>query len=207
MLLVLPVALYAHEPVSTKITWTREISRIVFHRCVACHRDRGPAPMALLAYQEVRPWAKAIKEEVLARRMPPWGAMKGFGDFRDDGGLTQDEIGTIAQWVEGGAPEGDPKYLPPAPRREEPAGVPGTGGLTASDGTVLKRRLPLRAIRPLADCSEARAIARLPDGSVEPLIWLHGYSAKWRRTFVLREPLVLPAGTRIETGGAKLALE
>ena len=48
--------------------------------------------------------------------MPPWGAVKGFGDFRDDPSLTQDEITRIAEWVEGGAPEGDPIYLPPSPK-------------------------------------------------------------------------------------------
>ena len=57
----------------------------------------------------------AIKEEVLERRMPPWGAVKGFGQFQDDQGLTQEQIGLIADWVEGGAPEGDPALPPKAP--------------------------------------------------------------------------------------------
>src|SRR5215204_4019593 len=107
--------LFAHDPVSTKLTWTQEISRIVHKRCVSCHREGRPAPMSLLTYENARPWAKAIKEEVLNRSMPPWGAVKGFGDFRDDPSLTQDEINRIAEWVEGGAPEGDPAYSPKTP--------------------------------------------------------------------------------------------
>src|SRR5687767_7300477 len=103
--------LRAHDPVTTSLTWSQEISRIFIKRCVSCHRDGGSAPMTLTSYGEARPWAKAIKEEVLDRKMPPWGAVKGFGEFRNDASLTQDEVLRIAEWVEGGAPEGDPQYL------------------------------------------------------------------------------------------------
>src|SRR3954451_4534955 len=116
--------LQAHDPVSTKLTWTQEISRIVYQRCVGCHSNGGSAPMPLATYADARPWAKAIKDEVLHRRMPPWGAVKGFGDFRDDPSLTQDEITRIAEWVEGGAPEGDPAYLPPVPKSSSKTGIP-----------------------------------------------------------------------------------
>ncbi len=75
-----------------------------------------------MTYDEARPWAKAIKEEVLERRMPPWEAVKGFGEFRDDRGLTQEEMETISGWVEGGAPEGEPKYLPALPKLVDVAG-------------------------------------------------------------------------------------
>jgi hypothetical protein len=104
--------LCAHEPITTQLTWSQEISRIVYRRCAGCHREGGPAPMALLSYSQVRPWAKAVKDEVLERRMPPWGAVKGFGDFPERRGLSQEEILRVAAWVEGGAPEGDPAYLP-----------------------------------------------------------------------------------------------
>src|SRR4051812_11822963 len=72
---------YAHEPITTKLTWTQEISRIFYKRCVSCHREGGASPMSLATYDEARPWAKAIKEEVLERRMPPWGAVRGIGEF------------------------------------------------------------------------------------------------------------------------------
>jgi hypothetical protein len=88
----------AHDVITTPITYSREISRLIYSRCASCHREGGSA-FSLLTYPEARPWAKAIKEEVLERRMPPWGAVKGFGQFRDDRGLTQEQIGLIAYWV------------------------------------------------------------------------------------------------------------
>lgn len=96
-----PAALWAHETITTKLTWARDISRIFYLRCLSCHREGGQAPMSFRNYDEVRPWAVAIREEVLTRRMPPWGAVKGFGEFRDDMGLSQEEISRIADWVEG----------------------------------------------------------------------------------------------------------
>src|SRR6267154_407556 len=81
----------AHDVITTKLTWNREISRIAFSRCVACHHSGGRA-FSLMTYKDARPWAVAIKEEVLSRRMPPWGAVKGFGEFRNDEGLTGEQI-------------------------------------------------------------------------------------------------------------------
>lgn len=107
-------------------------------------------------YAEAHPWAVAIKEEVLARRMPPWGAVKGFGEFRDDGGLTQEQIEWIADWVVGGAPEGDPALLPKAPSFAKAAAVhvpPGTRrGSRRCIGAVRRfrsKRLPGLRYRPL----------------------------------------------------------
>ena len=59
-----------------------------------------------MTYQEAQPQASAIKDAVLSRRMPPWGAVKGFGNFRNDQGLTQQQIELIADWVEGGTTQG-----------------------------------------------------------------------------------------------------
>src|SRR6187455_1133471 len=91
----------AHDVITTKLTWNREISRIFTARCMSCHHTKGRA-FSMTTYAEARPWAVAIKEEVLARRMPPWGAIKGFGEFRNDQGLTQEQIELITAWVEGG---------------------------------------------------------------------------------------------------------
>lgn len=71
--------------------------------------------MSLATYDEARPWAKAIKEELLEKRMPPWHAVKGYGDFRNAPSLTQRDVDLIVNWVEGGAPKGDEKDLPAAP--------------------------------------------------------------------------------------------
>src|SRR3979411_1239561 len=95
---------WGHDVITTKITFDREIIRIVHARCASCHREGGSA-FSLMTYDEARPWAKAMQEEVLERRMPPWGAVKGFGEFRDDQALTPEQIELVADWVEGGAPE------------------------------------------------------------------------------------------------------
>lgn len=76
-----PVIAVAHDPITTQITWNRDISRIIYNRCASCHHDGGEA-FSLMSYQVARPWAKAIKEEVLERRMPPFAAVKGFGQSK-----------------------------------------------------------------------------------------------------------------------------
>ena len=184
----------AHDLVTTKLTWSVEISRIVYRRCVSCHRDGGPTPMPLVTYEQSRPWAKAIRDEVLNRRMPPWGAVRGYTDLKHDQSLTQDEMTRIAEWVEGGAPEGDPKYMPPLPEPDASvASAPGRrlrAARLSSAATVV-------GVKPLADVETAKVYAQRPDGTIEPLLWLSGYKQKWARTVLLAEPLKLPAGTRI----------
>jgi hypothetical protein len=149
--------------------------------------------MPLITYEQARPWAKAIRDEVLSRRMPPWGAVKGFGEFRNDLSLTQEEITRIAQWVEGGAPEGDPVYLPPVPKLSPADPIP--AGLRV-------RRLPstgalVIGIRPLTDVQGSKIWAQLPGGIIEPLLWLREYKQKWNRMFLFVDPLNLPAGTTL----------
>jgi hypothetical protein len=189
---ILVVSLQAHDPVTTKLTWSREISRIVYQRCLPCHAKGGAAPMPLSTYADARPWAKAIKDEVLNRRMPPWGAVKGFGDFRNDPSLTQDEIMRIAEWVEGGAPEGDPAYLPVAPTRSSRTEAPAGRRVSSIRGPVT-----LLAIRPRSSIPSVQLTANLPDGSTLPLLWLRDYKQAWRHTFVYREPIDLPRGTTV----------
>lgn len=94
------IPMLAHDIITTKVTFDREISRLLFDRCTSCHRDGGAA-FSLATYDAARPWAKAIKEEVLERRMPPFGAVKGFADLRDDRSLTQEQLEIISDWVEG----------------------------------------------------------------------------------------------------------
>src|ERR1700752_2678642 len=105
LLLAAPYAGLSHDIITTKLTWNREISRVVYKRCAACHRDGGAA-MSLMTYDDARPWAKAIRDQVVARSMPPWGAVKGVGSFQNDPSLTEIEIQMLVAWVEGGAPKG-----------------------------------------------------------------------------------------------------
>lgn len=209
---LLPILLFAsaafgHDTITTKLTWSRDISRIIWKRCGSCHRDGGSAPMALLSYEDARPWAKAIKEEVLERRMPPWGGVKGFGDFRNDWSLTQEEISVIADWVEGGAPAGDPNLLPYGRPADLPAALPGEIFGKVRSELKIEKTYVLRALRPEGDVPEAQVTAILPDGQIEPVLWLRSYRAKWKHPFVLRRPLTLPAGSIIHVDPpASLAL-
>ena len=100
---------------AASVTFTREIAPIIQKNCQVCHRPGEVAPMSLMNYKEVRPWAKSIREKVVAREMPPWFADPKYGEFSNDCRLSQKEIDTIVAWVEGGAKEGDPKELPPNP--------------------------------------------------------------------------------------------
>src|SRR3954464_15127905 len=97
-------------------TFTKDVAPIFYKACVECHRPTMFAPMSLLSYDEARPWARSIKQRVTARTMPPWGADAPHGLFKNDPTLTQQEIETIAAWVDGGAPRGDDQDLPAKPQ-------------------------------------------------------------------------------------------
>jgi hypothetical protein len=95
------------------VTFTKNVAVILQKNCQGCHRPGEPAPMPLLTYRQARPWAKAIKEAVLLKKMPPWFADPHYGEFRNDRSLSKADIDTLAAWADAGAPEGDPKELPP----------------------------------------------------------------------------------------------
>src|SRR4030095_1000789 len=108
-------AVAAHNIGVTPITWNREISRLVYDKCASCHRPGGSA-FSLLTYRDVQPRVTEIKAAVLSRRMPPWGAIKGFGDFRNDEALTPEQIELIVDWIQNDAPRGNNRQaLPAAP--------------------------------------------------------------------------------------------
>ena len=89
-------------------TYHRDVAPILQARCETCHRSGEIGPMSLRSYAEVRPWAEAIKESVLLKRMPPWFADSRVGlHFKNDRSLSQAEIDTLAAWADAGAPEGD----------------------------------------------------------------------------------------------------
>src|SRR6058998_3664548 len=88
-------------------TFNKDVASVLFNNCVTCHRPNQIAPMALISYKEVRPWARAIKEKILKGEMPPWRADRRYGTFRNDRRLTSEQVKTIVDWVDAGAPEGD----------------------------------------------------------------------------------------------------
>jgi hypothetical protein len=96
-------------------TYTKDVAPILFAKCASCHRPGEVAPMSLLTYNEVRPWAKAIRGKVMAREMPPWGADPRYGTFSNDRSLTQRELQTIVAWVEAGLPKGNDADMPSPP--------------------------------------------------------------------------------------------
>ena len=327
-----------HVPITTKIVFNREIAQIFQKKCFQCHTD-GNVAMALTTYKEARPWAVAIKEEILDRKMPPWSAVGGYGHFANDMSLTAREVSLILSWADGGAPSGvlladedkQPVFVPsldsweqgepdeiltvaektkvaagspfrverfeianpskqtrwlralqfkPADRRvvryaavyetknrtwlgtwtpssqvSAPSGagwpVRAGGRLTveigyrgnpegdfsgggelglyflekaptllpitmesiAANGSVAPAKMGERfrtqisvkspidvtalwpALGPGARSFEVTALH--PDGTVEPMLWLNNYRAEWPTAYVLKEPVALPAGTRL----------
>jgi len=97
------------------VTFAKDVAPILYSRCIGCHRTGEVAPMSLVTYEDVRPWAKSIKRKVTGREMPPWGADPRFGTFKDDQSLSDGQIETIAKWVDAGAPRGRDTDLPPVP--------------------------------------------------------------------------------------------
>ncbi|MFZ4987250.1 MAG: hypothetical protein ACOYLF_17495 [Blastocatellia bacterium] len=104
----------SHVPITTRITFNREVVRILRQHCLECHSPRGiKSDQPLLTYAEARPWAKAIKEEVLNRRMAPYRAVPGFGHFLENYHLPAREQELLISWIEGGVPRGEEKDYPP----------------------------------------------------------------------------------------------
>ena len=177
--------LFAHDVITTKLTWTREVSRILIKRCSGCHHEGGSTPMSLMDYQTARPWAVAIREEVLNRRMPPWPAVKGYGEFKNDISLSAQEISILADWVEGGAPEGEPEYLPSHIHVENlpKTVIPKGPALPVSDGMALPKTTAVAIkIMKAPEDKQLQIRAILPNGQVEPLLWLLPTPSSKRRT-------------------------
>ncbi len=195
--------LLGHDIITTNITWAKEISRIVHQRCSSCHRAGGSAPMALVTYDDARPWARAMAEEVLDRRMPPWNPVKGFGDFRHEAGLSQEEMGLIAEWVEGGAPRGDERYLPANLPPLTPRGRLAGTRLPVTNDLIIAR--PWKAcgiaVSGLAEGGAVTIWAELPDGSATPLLEIANFRAVANQPHEFLQPLALPTGTRLHVEG------
>ena len=193
-------AVAAHNIGVTPITWNREISRLIYDKCASCHRPDGSA-FSLMTYRDVQPRVTEIKAAVLNRRMPPWGAIKGFGDFRNDQALTPEQIELMVDWIQNDAPRGNNRQsLPPEPRFAAPAVyglpsnvVPVSGRLTLQRPLIVDGLMP----RKVAPGQSTRITALLPNGAVEPLLWLHAYDQRFSHPSLFRKSVRLPAGTVI----------
>jgi hypothetical protein len=96
------------------MTFNRDVVRILQRNCIGCHRPGGIA-FSLATYEEARPWAKDIEYELLRQKMPPWNAVRGFGDFINAPQLTQRDIDLLVNWTDGGTPKGEDKDSPRRP--------------------------------------------------------------------------------------------
>jgi hypothetical protein len=220
VILALCASAAPHDIITTPVTWDREISRIFYSRCISCHREGGAA-FSMAEYKDAFPWRTAIKEEVLERRMPPWGAVKGFGDFRNDQALTPEQLELLTSWAQGGSPEGDAKDLPAKDKLDEmmkdsawPRGKAPVehrkGEITVSGGLKLAKQFTLDGVLVVEAKSNSsfQVTAEFPDGRVEPLLWLDGYKPQFAHPFLFLNPIELPAGTMIGgiPSGVKIAL-
>src|SRR5580700_7438407 len=119
--LVAPFTAKAQQPAGvTSVTFAQDIAPILQRSCQNCHRPDGVAPMSLVTYEEVRPYAKAINQRTHIGPhkgvMPPWYVEKNIGiqKYKDDPSLSEDELAKITKWVDEGAPQGNPADMPPA---------------------------------------------------------------------------------------------
>jgi hypothetical protein len=211
MLVAIGATPTAHERITTTVTWDREISAIVRARCVTCHREGGRAPMSLATYAEAKPWARAIRHEVLTRRMPVWHAARGYGEFANDPSLSPFEIALVTAWVDGGAPRtfvprGAPLPVPPGPPESPllPAELSGSAPPAAAREIVVpcgERRVPpgrLVGLRPELEArTSLRVTAMMPGDQAQVLGWFVDFDPDFAPTYWLSSPVVLPAGSRI----------
>jgi hypothetical protein len=100
---------------ATLVTFAKDVAPIFQAKCQSCHEPGSIAPMSLATYKEARPWARAIRQRLSTRQMPPWHIDRSVGvqAFKNDMSLTDAQIATIVAWVDQGAPEGDPADFTP----------------------------------------------------------------------------------------------
>src|SRR5438093_4303555 len=149
--LAMPLGLSAQQAAApSDVTFTKDIAPILQRSCQNCHRPAGVAPMALLTYEDARPWARAIKQRTgigpRAGVMPPWYVEKNIGiqKYKDDPSLNDEEIAKMAKWADTGAPQGNPADMPP-PRHFEDANAWNIG---TPDLIVSTRDLVVKANAP-----------------------------------------------------------
>jgi hypothetical protein len=104
----------SHKSQVASPTFAKDVAPIFQKNCQTCHHQGTSAPMPLVTYEDVRPWARSIRQRVAARDMPPWHLDKTVGvrKYKNDRSLSDDEIATIVRWVDTGAPQGNPSDMP-----------------------------------------------------------------------------------------------
>jgi hypothetical protein len=218
--IVLPTPAYPHKPITTNIIFKNEIAQIFQRKCFQCHTANNLG-VSFLTYTEARPWARAIREEILERRMPPWSAVRGYGHFANDISLSAREMEIILSWADGGAPSGvlkaeestPPVYVPPAPTWDH--GTPDIV-LPIGDGQAIEAGAPYfvkRLVVPtgLTASTRIRSIA-LKQGDrrvVRHASFYEETSGRWLGSWTAWHTAVtLPAGLAYRlASNAKLVVE
>src|SRR5579884_1178251 len=198
-----------------QVTFHKDVEPILQERCQECHRSGEIAPFSMMTYAEVRPWAKAIENSVLARKMPPWFADPQYGHFANDRRLSRHDIDTIAAWVDGGAKEGEPKDAPKPRKFIEGWNIP-------KPDVVISMREPFRigakeevpyqyVVMPTGFTEDKwvqMAEARPSDRSVvhHIVVFIRDPRSKWLREAAPGVPFVPPKDFNNTSGGGSQIL-
>ncbi len=111
-----PSEQYAQKAETDVPTFAKDVAPILYKNCTSCHRPGEIGPMPLISYEDARPWAKAIRDEVSEGHMPPWHADPTHGKFLNERSLSSGDRETLVKWANGGAPKGDVKDMPALPQ-------------------------------------------------------------------------------------------
>lgn len=209
-----------HVPITTKIVFNREIAQIFQRKCFQCHTD-GNVSVPLTTYKEARPWAVAIKEEILERRMPPWGAASGYGHFANDMSLTGREISLILSWADGGAPSGvllvdedkPPVFVPPLNNWEQ--GTPDAVlAVAANQKVAVNAPLRIERFDVVTGLKQARWLRALQVNPSDRRVVRYAAvydsrNGRWLGTWTPSTPVTnMPPGSGVQLpAGAKLTVE
>ena len=179
---------YSHTPITTTIVFQKEIARIFQKKCFQCHSP-GNLAMSLTTYKDARPWAVAIKEEILERRMPPWSAVSGYGHFTNDMSLTSREVSLILAWADGGAPAG----VLLADQDKPPVFVPPLRGWDQGVPDAIVKVAPDQKVE--ASAKDHVAQFEVTTSLTEPR-WVRGLAFNFADRRVIRYAAVYESGTR-----------
>ena len=152
----------AHDPVDINVSFNKEIVRIMQRKCEPCHAP-GALSIPLTDYRDVRPWGRAIREELVEHRMPPAIVARGYGLYESDPGLNIREMETMLVWLDGGMPRGDDADRPAAPAAaHRHADPPASVTIALPPQTVPAREaLVVRRVTVDAGAAMGRTIARV----------------------------------------------
>jgi hypothetical protein len=194
---------WAHPPITSQITWNREIVRIFRASCMSCHQT-GSEAFSLIEYDEARAWARSIREEVLERRMPPWPAALGVGEFANDPSLPPRVVALIVAWVDGGTPRGDAADLPTevGPATSPTPSPRALRWLEVTGQATVERSAQIIAVVPHArrgDSIEVRIMTA--DGARDELVYIPRFDQV--RTYWLKRPLYVERGAKAVIAGGR----